>query len=324
MCLQSSRGFVQPGWSPPFGWGRTTRLADAAPGRSLARDCDVTVWQTATGRRDFRAGQDDAASERQGDAALPGDVVLRLVEPVAVELVHEVATLRADTEAPEPILEPRAEVAGELGPAAVGPKLMDADGAGAADEIGDHRARAGAGGIAQHEVGVVGELVELAAPRERGAADAVLRPAAAGANAHVLVQPRCRVDGADPAEPPVGGAGLVEMGGARQAPEPTAQGDAVIGGAGHGLQRCGPRGCGYLCVEHRRCEGRDDDRGDEGDGTGQHGFPPRDEVRSEEHTSELQSLAYLVCRLLLEKKKKKERQILARHYKQIVSLRNDL
>src|SRR2546425_8627632 len=30
--------------------------------------------------------------------------------------------------------------------------------------------------------------------------------------------------------------------------------------------------------------------------------------RSEEHTSELQSLAYLVCRLLLEKKKKK-RQI---------------
>src|SRR2546425_2130074 len=29
--------------------------------------------------------------------------------------------------------------------------------------------------------------------------------------------------------------------------------------------------------------------------------------RSEEHTSELQSLAYLVCRLLLEKKKKKYR-----------------
>src|SRR2546425_6058794 len=35
---------------------------------------------------------------------------------------------------------------------------------------------------------------------------------------------------------------------------------------------------------------------------------PRDpgEDRSEEHTSELQSLAYLVCRLLLEKKKKKQ------------------
>src|SRR2546425_8988151 len=29
-------------------------------------------------------------------------------------------------------------------------------------------------------------------------------------------------------------------------------------------------------------------------------------IRSEEHTSELQSLAYLVCRLLLEKKKKKK------------------
>src|SRR5687767_15212819 len=29
--------------------------------------------------------------------------------------------------------------------------------------------------------------------------------------------------------------------------------------------------------------------------------------RSEEHTSELQSLAYLVCRLLLEKKKKKKK-----------------
>src|SRR2546425_7457824 len=34
------------------------------------------------------------------------------------------------------------------------------------------------------------------------------------------------------------------------------------------------------------------------------GTPPIDASRSEEHTSELQSLAYLVCRLLLEKKKK--------------------
>src|SRR2546425_7160344 len=30
-------------------------------------------------------------------------------------------------------------------------------------------------------------------------------------------------------------------------------------------------------------------------------------IRSEEHTSELQSLAYLVCRLLLEKKKRRKR-----------------
>src|SRR2546425_5101470 len=35
---------------------------------------------------------------------------------------------------------------------------------------------------------------------------------------------------------------------------------------------------------------------------------PRSRSRSEEHTSELQSLAYLVCRLLLEKKKKKTRR----------------
>src|SRR2546425_6159467 len=33
------------------------------------------------------------------------------------------------------------------------------------------------------------------------------------------------------------------------------------------------------------------------------------EKRSEEHTSELQSLAYLVCRLLLEKKKKGEQTV---------------
>src|SRR2546425_6859627 len=36
---------------------------------------------------------------------------------------------------------------------------------------------------------------------------------------------------------------------------------------------------------------------------------PPDNSRSEEHTSELQSLAYLVCRLLLEKKKNQTRQI---------------
>src|SRR5947209_9907664 len=36
-------------------------------------------------------------------------------------------------------------------------------------------------------------------------------------------------------------------------------------------------------------------------------IPPRPVNRSEEHTSELQSRQYLVCRLLLEKKKKKTR-----------------
>src|SRR5258708_25371491 len=36
------------------------------------------------------------------------------------------------------------------------------------------------------------------------------------------------------------------------------------------------------------------------------GIQPRDVDRSEEHTSELQSPDHLVCRLLLEKKKKKQ------------------
>src|SRR2546425_4951203 len=36
--------------------------------------------------------------------------------------------------------------------------------------------------------------------------------------------------------------------------------------------------------------------------------------RSEEHTSELQSLAYLVCRLLLEKKKKKHNMNLSSYH----------
>src|SRR2546425_4485314 len=38
-------------------------------------------------------------------------------------------------------------------------------------------------------------------------------------------------------------------------------------------------------------------------GTNRDRVANRDVLRSEEHTSELQSLAYLVCRLLLEKKK---------------------
>src|SRR2546425_4988963 len=37
------------------------------------------------------------------------------------------------------------------------------------------------------------------------------------------------------------------------------------------------------------------------------GLACQNRTRSEEHTSELQSLAYLVCRLLLEKKKKRHR-----------------
>src|SRR2546425_9313996 len=36
----------------------------------------------------------------------------------------------------------------------------------------------------------------------------------------------------------------------------------------------------------------------------------KSDVRSEEHTSELQSLAYLVCRLLLEKKKNRKHSLI--------------
>src|SRR5690349_24253610 len=39
-------------------------------------------------------------------------------------------------------------------------------------------------------------------------------------------------------------------------------------------------------------------------GVDDHGSPPPEQLRSEEHTSELQSRRDLVCRLLLEKKKK--------------------
>src|SRR2546423_8117131 len=44
------------------------------------------------------------------------------------------------------------------------------------------------------------------------------------------------------------------------------------------------------------------------------GEPDAGCARSEEHTSELQSLAYLVCRLLLEKKKKPRRTSTRLHW----------
>src|SRR2546430_5496637 len=43
------------------------------------------------------------------------------------------------------------------------------------------------------------------------------------------------------------------------------------------------------------------------------GLQPKAEPRSEEHTSELQSQSNLVCRLLLEKKKKQQLYTTARH-----------
>src|SRR3712207_8859358 len=44
--------------------------------------------------------------------------------------------------------------------------------------------------------------------------------------------------------------------------------------------------------------------------------------RSEEHTSELQSRQYLVCRLLLEKKKTKITELISVHYKTIPLTQN--
>src|SRR2546425_9206096 len=50
----------------------------------------------------------------------------------------------------------------------------------------------------------------------------------------------------------------------------------------------------FACIDSREPDDWVEERGDDGERY----------VRSEEHTSELQSLAYLVCRLLLEKKKR--------------------
>src|SRR2546425_7341649 len=47
--------------------------------------------------------------------------------------------------------------------------------------------------------------------------------------------------------------------------------------------------------------------------------PPPVPMRSEEHTSELQSLAYLVCRLLLEKKKIKFRRCVVENLNCVIS-----
>src|SRR5262245_64984550 len=51
---------------------------------------------------------------------------------------------------------------------------------------------------------------------------------------------------------------------------------------------------------------RSPSRGSKGAAKAHSTAPPSPRTRSEEHTSELQSLRHLVCRLLLEKKKKKQ------------------
>src|SRR2546425_6262396 len=75
---------------------------------------------------------------------------------------------------------------------------------------------------------------------------------------------------------------------------PHQMGEAFAEGAIHERQRAPPH-----AVPHRQLhEPRRRRRADEDRAGG------AEQARSEEHTSELQSLAYLVCRLLLEKKKK--------------------
>src|SRR5687767_15573169 len=80
------------------------------------------------------------------------------------------------------------------------------------------------------------------------------------------------------------------------------------------------RGFVYLVAparhRHRQAENRECSAGTaEGDGVDTHAFRFRQFrcLRSEEHTSELQSLAYLVCRLLLEKKKKNKKHNKKKH-----------
>src|SRR3712207_7346336 len=69
----------------------------------------------------------------------------------------------------------------------------------------------------------------------------------------------------------------------------------------HGIVR------GVEPVDHREQERRDAEADDErGEGHRLHQRVAGALVRSEEHTSELQSRQYLVCRLLLEKKKKRQ------------------
>ncbi len=162
--------------------------------------------------------------------------MLRLVETVPVELVDEVAAFRAHADATEAILESCAEVAGKLRPGAVGIQLMYADGARAAEQVGNERSGACRDRVAQHEPSVIRELVELAASDDRGGAYTILRPVPAGAQADQWMHPIRRVDRSRPAESPVGGAGVVEVGGAGQAAKGGRGGEALAADTGRRLR----------------------------------------------------------------------------------------
>src|SRR3712207_8007143 len=75
----------------------------------------------------------------------------------------------------------------------------------------------------------------------------------------------------------------------------------------HGLLQCADAAHAQVVAVERDVDGADVDR-EPGERLHAGGEPAgqRGAARSEEHTSELQSRQYLVCRLLLEKKKKTE------------------
>src|SRR5262249_59073697 len=92
-----------------------------------------------------------------------------------------------------------------------GAEWRQARGAGTAEDVGDERAGAGRERIAQHDVGVVGELVELAAAGESGAIQTVLRPGTADAHADFGLDPVVAIDRTRPAEVPARRAGGVHI-----------------------------------------------------------------------------------------------------------------
>src|SRR5438105_12996274 len=215
-------------------------LADRAP-LDHQRASDLSVGGKRTGLPSFVLQEPQARpalgapagwarwSEREGEAALPGDLILRVVVAVPIELVHVIARFGAQAPPREAVLDPGAGVAGGLGPAAAGPDGMDRDPAGARDHIGNYRAFAGGAGRAQDDIGIVGELIERRSV-EGGAAGAVLCQRTAGPQAHVPAEPVRSVHGAGPALPPVGSAGSVQPVGTRQAAEGARDGVAVGGG----------------------------------------------------------------------------------------------
>src|SRR3712207_7166233 len=79
-------------------------------------------------------------------------------------------------------------------------------------------------------------------------------------------------------------------------------------GAGAAGRRAA-RGGAVVPRPHARAGG-----GERGPARGGQPRARRDQRRSEEHTSELQSRQYLVCRLLLEKKKNQYNTLLSSHY----------